>query len=328
MKRIVIAVRIVLILVLLSGIGALMMQRNLSRTVDSLDSRFLPVESSLQAHAERLALHISNRLMQPPLPVLPDSLDVPVDSLKYASLNLPPNLETADLPARHPLSWSKSQGWLSDPPPVKQVFLERFFMRSASRPIRPTPTMTTLVMDPPDRDTPMILAGTWSFANEDASFHGALTPVDAFYDHYVQRWFDEYCHATYGLMLKTWAWKPVEFRFLPHDTDREPIVLRASQTVDTDELFPENGLIQFSSEAAELAAKFHDNVNPDPNWWDGVELYEGSLFPIPDKILVATPFQMDILFAERSQLLTWWTVVSIIFVIVLLPLTWLRRNVS
>ncbi len=328
MSRIAIAVRIVLILVLLSGIGALLMQQNLSNTLDSLDSRFLPVKSSLQAHAERLALHISNRLMLPPLPVLPDSLAVPVDSLKYASLNLPPHLATADIPARHPLSWSKSQGWLSDPPPVQQGFLERFFIRTANRPGWTTPTMTTLVMDPEDRDTPMILAGTWSFASEDASFYGALTPVDAFYDHYAQRWFDEYRHATYGLMLNTWAWNLVEFRLIPHNTDREPIILRSSQPANADEMYLENGLAQFSSEAADLAAQFKNCVSSELGWQDEAEWFEGSLFPIPDKIVVATPFRMDMLFAKRTQLMTWWAIVSIIVAVLGLTLTWFRRGVS
>jgi hypothetical protein len=324
-RTVTIVVRILLILVLLSGVGALLTQQSLDKTLNELDNRYLPCKSSLQGHAERLALHFSNRLMQPPLPVLANSLAVPADSLKYASFNFPPHLATADLPERYPLSWSKSQGWLCTPPPVQQQFYERFFMRTANRPGWTTPTTTTMVMDPEDRTHPMILAGTWAFADNDASFHGALTPVDAFYDVYAQCWFDEYCHATFGQFLNSWPWMPTEFRLIPHNVDRDPIVLRESSTVDMTEVVAANDLGAYSKEAAEIAAMVSPQINPAPGWRDEAEWFEAALFPIPDKIIVASPFRMDLMIEQRSQMLTWWAMAAIVLAILAFPVTWIKR---
>ncbi|HEX04075.1 MAG TPA: hypothetical protein ENH10_02830, partial [Bacteroidetes bacterium] len=233
MKRgLVVVFRVIPLLLLLGGITFLMLPRSMEIAVNDIDSRYLPSRASLQFHAERLANHFQHRLMTPPLQILPDSLTQPVDSLLYPDFGLPPRLESADFPQRYPVSWTKSDGWITPPPVAKEKSLIRMFNRLAKRTTWTAPTMTILFMDPPEKEGAMVLAGTWVYASDNSAFEGVLTPVAAYYDYYLPRWFDEYCTITFGRILESWVWRPAEFRLIPHDMERAPIIFHESQPLD------------------------------------------------------------------------------------------------
>ncbi len=325
MRALMITIRIAVVLLLLAGMFLLASGILMTSSSGGIESRYLPVRASLQMHADRLATHIQTRLMEPPLHVMPDSISEPFDSLKYSMLGPTPYLGSADLPPRYAVTWSQADGWLSDPPP-DAGFLEGRFRHMAHLPVWKTPTMSSLVMDPPERTHPMILAGTWVKTSDNLFFHGALTPVHAFYSDYVPRWFEEYRKTVYGELLDNWMWRPAEIRLVPGNMDLDTLVLRASRPVDAEADVLADPDDDTSPLVRAFFAMIQSNLDPDPGWRDDVTWYEGSLWPMHDKIEVASPLLFDQFLMEHERSRTRYGVGVMVLALILLPFTWWRRK--
>ncbi|MCB2212622.1 hypothetical protein KQI52_10965 [bacterium] len=325
MRALLITARIAVVLLLLAGTILLASGVLLTSSSSGIESRYLPVQASLQMHADRLATHIQTRLMEPPLHVLPDPITEPFDSLKFSMLGPTPYLGSADLPHRYAVSWSQADGWLSDPPP-DAGFLEGRFRHMAHLPVWKTPTMSSLVMDPPERDHPMILAGTWVKTDDNLFFHGALTPVNAFYSDYVPRWFEEYRKTVYGQLLNNWMWRPAEIRLVPGNMDLDTLILHASRPVDVETDVLTDPADDTSPLVRSFFATLQSRMEPEPGWQEHAEWYVGSLWPMHDKIEVASPLRFDQFLMEHARTRTTYGAGAIVLALILLPFTWWKRR--
>ncbi len=270
---------------------------------------YIPTNSNMRAHAEKLANHFANRLAEPPMPILVSELGTDSSYKRIGESLSYPYLTTADLPKRYEVLWTSTDGWLSDTPKQHRDNYDHLLNYMAVKYAEgnwENNSAFTVLWPTADRPDSAIFAGRWTYTKSGTSFRGAITP--GFYEHYAPRWFLEYKVGNLNRYLDNYMWRPAEFRIAFRDSTVSPFVLRAGQSVDlTEKIDPSD-----DSEGAEFKAEYFrwltSEMNVEPGWQDEVEWMDSPIASFDASIEVSSPFKMDQVILDLSVIAGRWAI--------------------